>query len=606
MKQKTVAEIIFDFLADKGISSVFYLSGGGSMYLNNALNLNKRIQGVPCHHEQSCGIAAEAFGRIFKDNSADFGVALVTSGPGATNIITSVAGAWLESLPLFIISGQVKTKDRLNGRKIRQNGTQEIDIVPLVKSITKYAVSVNNPNKVIYYLKKAYFEMMNKRKGPVWLDIPLDIQSKFVNFQKSKKFNIRKKIKKNYNFSKIKFLFEKSKRPVFLFGHGIRLSGARDNFLKIIKKYKIPFLTTWPALDLLDYKHKQNMGRPGVVAPRSANFVLQNSDLLISVGARLDNIVTAYNPKQLARKAKKIIVDIDKEELANKKSIGDILVCDDANNFLANFLKYPFKKKNYKLWMQKCFLWKKKYDTDLISKNIIKNKHKNKFTHQELINALSILLPPQRLIVTGSSGLAVEFFYAHFKNKKNQRLIHTSALGAMGYGLPALIGASQKNSKKTYLIESDGSFQLNIQELATIKAQKLPVCIILMNNGGYASIRNSQMNHFKMFKDCDQSSGLFFPSIKILSKAYSIDYVKVSSFNNLKTAIKNFENNNTQIIIEVILNLFDNLEPKCSVVNFKGKINSMPLEDMSPLLSLNDLKSEMLIPLLKISNVVRK
>jgi acetolactate synthase-1/2/3 large subunit len=348
------------------------------------------------------------------------------------------------------------------------------------------------------------------------------------------------------------------------------------------------------------------MGRPGVVAPRSANFVLQNSDLLISVGARLDNIVTAYNPKQLARKAKKIIVDIDKEELANKKSIGDILVCDDANNFLANFLKYPFKKKNYKLWMQKCFLWKKKYDTDLISKNIIKNKHKNKFTHQELINALSILLPPQRLIVTGSSGLAVEFFYAHFKNKKNQRLIHTSALGAMGYGLPALIGASQKNSKKTYLIESDGSFQLNIQELATIKAQKLPVCIILMNNGGYASIRNSQMNHFKMFKDCDQSSGLFFPSIKILSKAYSIDYVKVSSFNNLKTAIKNFENNNTQIIIEVILNLFDNLEPKCSVVNFKGKINSMPLEDMSPLLSLNDLKSEMLIPLLKISNVVRK
>jgi acetolactate synthase-1/2/3 large subunit len=176
----------------------------------------------------------------------------------------------------------------------------------------------------------------------------------------------------------------------------------------------------------------------------------------------------------------------------------------------------------------------------------------------------------------------------------------------MGYGLPALIGASQKNSKKTYLIESDGSFQLNIQELATIKAQKLPVCIILMNNGGYASIRNSQMNHFRMFKDCDQSSGLFFPSIKILSKAYSIDYVKVSSFNNLKTAIKNFENNNTQIIIEVILNLFDNLEPKCSVIKFKNNINSMPLEDMSPLLSLNDFKNEMLIPLQKISYNVRK
>jgi acetolactate synthase-1/2/3 large subunit len=606
MKQKTVAEIIFDFLADKGISSVFYLSGGGSMYLNNALNLNKRIQGVPCHHEQSCGIAAEAFGRVFKNNSAGFGAALVTSGPGATNIITPVAGAWLESLPLFIISGQVKKKDRLNGRKIRQSGTQEIDIVPLVKSITKYAVTLNDPNKIIYCLKKAYFEMMDKRKGPVWLDIPLDVQSKFVNFQKSKKFNTLKKIKKNYNFSQIKFIFEKSKRPVFLFGHGVRLSGAHGNFLKIIKKYKIPFLTTWPALDLLDYKHKQNMGRPGVVAPRSANFVLQNSDLLISVGARLDNTITAYNPKQLARKAKKIIVDIDKEELTNKKSTGDIFICDDANNFLANLLKYSFKKKNYKLWMKQCSLWKKKYDTDVISKNIVKNKCNDKFTHYELINALSILLPPKRLIVTGSSGLAVEFFYAHFKNKKKQRIIHTSALGAMGYGLPALIGASQKNLKKTYLIESDGSFQLNIQELATIKAQNLPVCIILMNNGGYASIRNSQTNHFGLFKGCDQNSGLFFPSIKLLSKTYSIDYVKANSFSKLKTAIQKFENKKSQVIIEVILNSSERLEPKCSVVNFKGKINSMPLEDMSPLLSLNDLKSEMLIPLLKISNVVRK
>jgi acetolactate synthase-1/2/3 large subunit len=609
MNKKKVAKIIFEFLAEKGINKVFYLAGGGSMYLNNALNLSKKIEGIPCHHEQSCGIAAEAFGRVSKNNKNCFGVSLVTSGPGATNIITPVAGAWIESVPIFVISGQAKRKDSLKKKKIRQSGTQEIDIISIVKPITKYAVKINNPKLILYYLQKAYFEMMNKRKGPVWLDIPLDIQNMDVNLKKIKKFNEKKSIRKNYNISKIYKLLEKSKRPVFLIGHGVRLSSANKILLKIIKKFKVPFLATWPALDLINYSHNQYMGRPGVVAPRSANFVLQNSDLLISIGARLENNITAYNPKNLARNAKKVIVDIDHEELKLKKTIGDILVCDDAMNFLNSLSKYTLKNKKHEAWLNKCLEWKLKYDLKLTKKISSRKKFNNNFSHYEFINALSTLLPSNRLIVTGSSGLAIEFFYAHFKNKINQRVIHTSGLGAMGYGLPALIGASLNNSNKSYLIESDGSFQLNIQELATIKAQKLSTCIIIMNNGGYASIRNSQQNHFNgLVKGCDNKSGLFFPSIEGLSKAYSINYLKVRNYHELNAAIKSYEKRSSTVIIEAVLNLFENLEPKSSVIKINDKIYSMPLEDMTPLLSLNDLKKEMLIPLTKISksNQLRK
>jgi acetolactate synthase-1/2/3 large subunit len=610
MKLMTVSEWIFDFLSKNGVESVFFLSGGGSMYLNNALNNNHNIKAIPCHHEQSCGIAAEASGRVSDNKVSSFGVALVTTGPGATNIITPVAGAWIESLPLFIISGQVKSKDRLNGRKIRQSGTQEVDIISLVKPITKYAITLESSKNVIYTFEKAIYEMLNGRKGPVWVDIPLDIQNTLINPQKLRRFKklglVRDEKKLNkYNFEKITDLISKSKRPVIIGGHGIRLSSSKKEFLKLIERYKIPFLTTWPALDLIEYNHPLNMGRPGVVAPRSSNFVLQNSDLVITIGARLDNNITAYNPQEFARAAKKIIVDIDKEELKNKKNIGAYLVQDSASNFLNLFMKHVPKFSNND-WVEKCQYWKQKYDVSLSDVKTIKTKNKKRFSHLELVNSLSIILPSNELIVTGSSGLAVEFFYAHFKNKKNQRVIHTSGLGAMGYGLPASVGAAVNARRKVFLIESDGSFQLNIQELATIKSQNLNICIILMNNGGYASIRSSQINHFKgHYKGCDNKTGLFFPSLQKIANAYSFDYSKAFDFNSLKKAIQNFVDNPRAMIIETLLVESENLEPKCSAVIVNGKIMSMPLEDMSPLLQLEDLENEMLIPISKLSKTIR-
>jgi acetolactate synthase-1/2/3 large subunit len=610
MKLITVSEWIFDFLSKNGVDSVFFLSGGGSMYLNNALNNSPNIKGIPCHHEQACGIAAEASGRVSENKNFSFGVALVTSGPGATNIITPVAGAWIESLPLFIISGQVKSKDRLNGRKTRQSGTQEIDITSLVRPITKYAITLESSKDVIYAFEKAMYEMLNGRKGPVWVDIPLDFQNTLINPRKLRHFKKpvlvknEKKVNKN-TFKKITDLISKSKRPVIIGGHGIRLSSSKKEFLKLVEKYKIPFLTTWPALDLIEYDHPLNMGRPGVVAPRSSNFVLQNSDLVITIGTRLDNNITAYNPQEFARAAKKIIVDIDKEELKNKKNIGALLVKDSASNFISLFMKNVPKFSNND-WVEKCQHWKKKYDISLSDVENIKTKNKKKFSHLELINSLSIILPHNELIVTGSSGLAVEFFYAYFKNKRKQRVIHTSGLGAMGYGLPAAVGACVSARRKVFLIESDGSFQLNIQELATIKSQNLNICIILMNNGGYASIRSSQKNHFKgNYKGCDNKTGLFFPSLQQIAKSYGFDYSKAFNFNLLKKEIESFVDKPRPIIIETLLVESENLEPKCSAIIINGKIMSMPLEDMSPLLKLEDLENEMLIPISELSKKVR-
>lgn len=604
MKQLSIAEIVFDFLAKKNLTHLFYLAGGGSMYLNNALNNQKKIIGVPCHHEQACGIAAESYAKI---SSCGFGAALVTTGPGATNILTPVAGAWIESSPLFIISGQVKTEDLILSRKIRQSGTQEIDIVKMVKSITKYSTTITDPSKIYETMNTAFEEMIEGRPGPVWIDIPLDIQKKKIKEEIFDKKFTHSLNKNKFNSSKVINFLNKSNRPVILLGNGCKLSKSEALIFNFLKIFNIPFLTTWPALDLVEYRHKLNMGRPGVVAPRSANFVLQNCDLLICVGARLDNNITAYNPNNLSRAAKKIIIDIDMNELREKKSFSNLSLCISAYDFFSEInTKTLEKNKNYNEWISICQNWKQKYDITFENNSSIANKYSDKFTHKELIDSLSILLPQNRSIVTGSSGLAIEFFYAHYKNKKKQKVFHTSGLGSMGYGLPALLGVALISQKRIYLIESDGSFQLNIQELATLKSLKLSPCIFIMNNGGYASIRASQRTHFSgLYNGCDKTTGLFFPDLKKIASAYCIEYKKVSDFLGLKKIINHYEKKPKFTIIEIMLNEQEVLEPKCSAIFKDDIMYSMPLEDMSPLMNLDDLRDEMLIPLTKISYKAR-
>ena len=588
-----VSDYIMQRLGDEGVRDVFLLPGGGAMYLDDAIACEKRLVAVPCHHEQACGIAAEANGRV---NAVGFGVAVVTTGPGATNLITPVAGAWIESLPLFVISGQVKRADAINGRPIRQGGVQEVDIVSLVKPITKYAVTIDRPENVRRCLEEALWHMKNGRNGPVWLDVPLDIQAAPIDPKNLAPFVPPEMPTATINLSEqieqINALIKDAKRPLFLIGHGVRISGATDLFRKIAEQLRIPCTFTWNAADTLPWEHDLYVGRPGVVAARAPNFAIQNCDCLISIGCRLDNIITAYNPKGFAREAQKIVVDVDANELSRHTLDINVAVCADAKAFLQSWSGCLPEVDSIEDWRHRCSDWKRRY----LPLDGRKFAHTSPIGHFQFVDRLSDVIPEDRLVITGSSGLAVEVLYTAFRNKPGQRVFLTSGLGSMGYGLPAAIGACLgANRTPTVCVESDGSLMLNLQELATLKALNLPLTLVIMNNNGYASIRNTQRNYFQgRYVGSGQSSGLWIPDFMKLAAAMNIPCERVTDIAQLKSSLFGDQLR----VVEVILEEDELLTPKVSALpQADGSIISMPLEDMSPLLPRAVMRKEMLIPL---------
>jgi acetolactate synthase-1/2/3 large subunit len=599
-----VADYLMSRLADAGAAHVFLLPGGGAMYLNDALVCEKRLTPVPCHHEQACGIAAEAWGRVRET----FGVCMVTTGPGATNVITPVAGAWIESIPMLVISGQVKRPDRLAGRPLRQGGVQEVDILPMVKSITKYAVTVDDPMQIRYHLERALFEMKDGRNGPVWLDIPLDVQAAPINPDELPGFtpDVMPAAALDAIAGEVMEMIEKSERPLLLAGHGVRLSGAAEAFTTLAERLRIPVVTTWNALDLLPWEHPLCAGRPGVVALRGANFAVQNCDLLISIGCRLDNIITAYNPRGFARGAKKIVVDVDHNEIDKLDMDISLSVTADASEFIdaLSQAEMPVAQKDTAPWIERCAAWKRRYP---VNDGQPFPEH-GPINHYHFVSTLSDAIPENTLVSTGSSGLAVEVFYTVFRNKPGQRVFLTSGLGSMGYGLPAAIGACLANGGKPMVaVESDGSLQLNLQELATMVAQKLPITLIIMNNGGYASIRNTQRNYFaSRFVGTGPEAGLMLPDLEALATTYGLPFLRVSDASQLPL-LTSMLNASGPRLIDVQLTPNETLSPKVAALpQADGSMLSMPLEDMSPLLSLVQLEAEMSIPLLPASRIARQ
>ena len=605
MKQKIrIADFIIEALVKANVKHIFLLPGGGNMYLIDAVAKSKKIFGVPCHHEQAAAIAAEAYSRI----SDNIGVALVTSGPGSTNALTGLVGAWIESIPMLIISGQAKTTDINTKLKLRQKGVQGVNILSMIKNITKFSVTLSQKSNFEDIIKKSIITAKSNRGGPVWIDIPLDIQAKIIN-KKTNFTNFKRKKKNNLNFNEAKFkkIVEGAKRPVFLIGHGVRLSKATSSFKKILKKYPFPSLFTWNALDILPYDHRLNLGRPGIVAQRYSNFVLQNSDLLISIGCRIDNIITAFNQKKFAPFAKKIIIDVEKNELKKFNFKIDMAINSEARLFIEKINNINIKKNSsWDEWINLCAYWKKNYCFEKENKK----KESKKIDHYTLIEKLSEKIPKNTLISTGSSGLGIEIFYSIFKNKIGQRIFLTSGLGAMGYGLPSAIGSCFANKKKPmFLIEGDGSLQLNIQELSVIRNFNLPICIIILNNDGYCSIRNTQKNYFKeRYLGTGPKSNLTFPNLRKIAEAYNIDYQKISTINQLnKNLAKNIKNIKSPRIIEINTIPNEVLRPKVSAIpQADGKIISMPLEDMTPLLPLKQLQKEMIISLSKESIAAKR
>jgi acetolactate synthase-1/2/3 large subunit len=592
-----VADYLMSHLADLGIDHVFVLPGGGAMHLNDGLACEPRITAIPCHHEQACGIAAEAWGRV----AGKFGVAMVTTGPGATNIITPVAGAWIESVPMLVISGQVKRADLLLDRPLRQGGVQEVDIVPIVRSITRYAVTVHDPATIRYHLERALHEMQDGRCGPVWLDIPLDVQAAQVIPAELAGYTPAANVLPGIDqaMPRALELLTAAERPLILAGHGVRLAGAAKRFLSLAEKLNIPVVTTWNALDLIPWEHPLCVGRPGVVALRAANFAVQNCDLLISIGSRLDNIITAYNPKGFARAARKIVVDVDPQEIAKLDMDIDLRLPVDAGTFIDSLAAHTrsLQLPDRPDWRRRCADWKQRYAVG----EGRPFGTEGPISHYHFVSALSDAAPPDTLVSTGSSGLGVEAFYTVYRNKPGQRVFLTSGLGAMGYGLPAAIGACLASDRRPMIaVESDGSLQLNLQELATLKAQNLPICLVIMNNGGYCSIRNTQRNYFQeRYLGIDAASGLWLPDLERIAAVYDLPYQRIDDARNIDAALSTALALPRPCLIDVRLIGNETLAPKSAAIpQADGSMMSMPLEDMSPLLSLRQLEQEMLIPLL--------
>ena len=586
-----VSDYIINFInKNMSVKDVFMLAGGGWMHLLNSLGKNKNINYICNLHEQGAVIAAEAYGQY----TNNIGVAMVTTGPGGTNAITGVAAAWIDSTPMMIISGQVKKSDMILNKKIRQSGAQEINIIPIVTPITKYAVTVMDPKKIKYHLQKAYYMATTGRKGPVWLDIPLDVQGAEIDEKKLESFVAPKENKKNIDMKKIINLINSSKRPVFFAGNGICLSGAQKQFLQLAKTLNIPVLTTWKTMDLMEEKNPLFIGRPGSIASRGANFNLQNSDLFISIGARMDLPQTAFNNKNFAKNAKKIVVDIDENEIKKLDMNIDVKVVCDAQLFIdelyENRNKITYRDNG---WIKLCKSLLNKYP--LVTKEYLQlKKYVNSYV---LIDVLSNKLTEKDILVPGSSGSCSEITCQSFKVKKGQTVLNNQGFGSMGFGLPASIGACIASGKKrTVCINGDGGFFLNIQELETVKRLKLPIKFFILNNDGYASIRNMQNNHFKgRYVGSGKTSGLTLPDIQKISKSYGIKSCKIDNQKKLNEKIGKVLNFKGPYICEVMIDPKQETKPKVSSKKLEnGSMMSMPIENMYPFLSEQEMKDNII------------
>jgi len=590
-----VADYIARFLVNQGCRDIFFLPGGGAMHLNDGLACEPRLVKVHCHHEQACGIAAEAWGRA----RGTFGVAMVTTGPGATNIITPVTGAWIDSIPMLVISGQVKRSDLLKGRPLRQGGVQEVDILPMIQGITKYAVTIDDPTMIRYHLERALYEMRSGRPGPVWIDIPLDVQASRIVAENLPPFEPPTDRDSSpidgASMETIWNLLRRSKRPLFLAGHGVRLAEAANDFLQLAEHLNIPVVTTWNALDIIPFDHPLCVGRPGVVALRAPNFAVQNCDLLLSVGCRLENVVTAFNPKDFARNAIKVIVDIDPHEIEKLDIQVDVRIQADAKRFVQKLWDHRDDKPSlpqWKEWRERCLDWKRRYSIE--NEPFVENN--DRLSHYRFVSHLSDCLPANTPIATGSSGLATEIFYATFRNKPGQRIFLTAGLGAMGYGIPAAIGICFANDRQPMIaVESDGSFQLNLQELATIRGNDLPICMFIMNNLGYASIRNTQRNYFQgRLIGTGPEAGMWLPDLEKLAHAYSLPFLCIEDTKELPSLLARALTLPRPCLVDVRLNSDESLLPKVAAIPREdGSMVSMPLEDMIPQLPLERLIVEM-------------
>ena len=594
-----LSDYVMEFLSDLGTKHVFLLPGGGCMHLVDSLGRQPKLKPVGYLHEQAAVIAADAYAQY----NESIGVALVTTGPGGTNAITAVTASWIDSTPLLVLSGQVKRCDLIGDTGLRQRGIQEAPIIPMVKPVTKYAVTVMDPASIRYHLEKAVFLAVAGRPGPVWIDIPLDVQGAKIDEKKLRGFKPPKagnsaKSLKTYVTRAIKLL-NASKRPVILAGNGIRLAGAGKEFLALAKKLGVPVLTTWRAADFMAETDPLYFGRPGSIAGRAANFVQQNSDFIMIVGARLDLPQVGHNYGLFARGAKKVVVDIDPREIAKLAMRVEVKAVCDAGDFVKELYRNIKKaeEKDRSAWLDQCKYWKNRYPVG----DGVLEKPKGRVNTYSLVYALSSLMSKGNVLVPGSSGSCAEITMQAFKVKAGQRILNTPGLGSMGFGLPASSGACIAAGRRTVTIIGDGGLQHNIQAFETIRRLNLPLKIFILNNNGYGSIRIMQAKHFHgNYVCCDAASGMSIPDIIKIAASYGLKTCRIKNQKELFSGVKKALAIKGPVVCEVMVEPWLETAPKiASFVKPDGSIVSKPLEDLWPFLDREEFKKNMIISPIK-------
>ena len=599
-----LSDYVVRFIAEQGVKHVFLVTGGGAMHLNQSLSTETAIEPVCNSHEQASAMCAEGYSKA----TNHLGVCMVTAGPGGTNAVTGVAGAWLDSTPMLVVSGQVKRPDRMFDREgrplgMRQLGVQEVDIVSIIKPITKYAVTVLEPNDIRYHMEKAVYLALHSRPGPVWIDIPLDVQASPIEDPSTLRgfdpAELEEHPGNEHLEQEVARLIEKlnqASRPLLFAGNGIRLAHAVNEFEQLRKMLGIPTVATWCAADLVPSDEPTFVGRPGSVAARGANFALQNCDFLLAIGVRLDFAITGYAPQNLAREAWKVAIDIDPAELGKLHPYLQQPIVADAHAFLTALIKHKdkIKLKDHSVWDARCTGWKTRYP-------VVTEEHRKPEGLVSIYNLAEVIgteCTPQHQLVSGCAGSGIEIFLLACPSRPGQRIYHTAGLGAMGYGLPMSVAVCLGSGRReTVLVDGDGGFQFNIQELETVTRLKLPIKLFVLNNDGYASIRASQAAYFgKASVGCDEATGLTVPDLSKIGASYGLKTAIIADQTNLREEVRRVLAMEGPVLCDVRVIPDEIRAPRLSShQKADGSFVSKPLEDLFPFLPREEFLANMIV-----------
>ncbi|MEN6576880.1 MAG: thiamine pyrophosphate-binding protein [Phycisphaerales bacterium] len=599
-----ISDYIASSIADLGVRHVFGVCGGGAMHLVDSFGGSDRLEYIATHHEQAAAMAAEGYARI----SGVPGATLVTSGPGGTNAITGVYGAWVDSIPAVFVSGQVTRDTLLGDTGLRQFGIQEGNIIDIVRPITKYAVTVTDPETIRYHVEKACHLATTGRPGPVWIDVPLDVQNKLVNPEVLPGYTPEEPSQPctahvlNGLVAECAAMLTEAKRPVLIFGYGVRLSRAEDSLRCLVQRLRIPCVSSWTASDIIPTSDENYVGRSGIMGDRAGNFAVQNADLVLIVGSRMSIPQVGYNYKLFARAAKKVMVDIDEIEMRKPSLCSDLPICADAGQFLRALLtrvEADAMTLAIDEWQARCRRWKQRYPVCLPEYR----DNRDKVNSFHFVDRLSEKLGSDAVVVT-DMGTSFTCTMQTFRTKAGQRLFTSSGFASMGFGLPGAIGACfAQGRRKTILITGDGGLQMNIQELQTVVQNKLPLIIFVLNNEGYLTIKLMQQNHFGRYIGSDPSSGLTCPDIVKLAVAYGIEAERIVDQDMLERRLDAVLAHGGPYLCEIMMPPEQALIPRVSSLKLPdGRIVSKPMEDLYPFLDREEFRENMIVDPVEILN----